>query len=922
MSEGLWEREAERAALLATMASAARGQGTATFFAAQPGLGKTRLLTEAGALAGRRFSVARAAGQEMEVGYPYGMVHQVVAGLLRGTGGRLIATQPVLRAFARGQRRGGRTELAYALFWLLSCIAERRPLLLLLDDLQWADPDSLEFWRFVACRAGGQRLALVCALRPWPSQAEDMLNRLIVDGHADLHVLRPLSAHATRSLLGDALGAAPTAELARRAIELTRGNPLLIQSLARLAHAGLDLPSGSDVLALRLEGLPGEAQRLLGAASVLGAEFDLDLAAAITGLTPAAAHAALQPLVALELISPGPRPGRHVSTHPLLRQMAEQALAPCGRSALHHEALAILRGRGAPASALVPHVLAAPPEAAEAIAVLRAAAREADGQAAYETAAAHLRQALRIGAPESTRADILYDLGRAVQRAGEQHAASAAFAEAAALAGCPPGLRGAIHRSWALSLTMAGEVAAAREQLERAVADAAGAGRWTEAAEFLVARAVIEMTAGAFAAGREAALRALSLARRGGGASARAKALAVWSNIAFLRGHPLAYRRARAALALLPAEPPDETEQFWGWSVPTALAMIAMRSERYHEAESLFADMAAAASQRRARYVAVWAFTFRAELAWRQGRLRDAARLVEDALQLPEQVPWATALALAVRGQVLVDLGQLEDAEASIRRAEADVAAARLGPALLWARGARAALAAGRGDHATAADLLLAGVRAAADLGIRDPGMLPWQADAAEACLRCGRAAEASELAGELLAGARRFGRRGLESVALRLRGMLAAAAGQEEGAMADFASAEAMQTELDLPMELGRTLLARGRIVRRAGDRRQARAILAQAEDVLAACGAERWRREAEGERLAAGGRRRGLADPLTPQERRIADLVAAGRTNRQIAATLLVSPKTLETHLHHIYGKLGCDSRPALQEKIRGEA
>ncbi len=919
MNGGLWEREAERSSLAAALASAARGRGAAVFVLGQPGVGKTRLLAEVADAAGRRFTAVRATGQQMEAGYPYAMVHQVVAALGHGAAGRLIATQPALRAFARGRLRGGRAELTYALFWLLSSVAERRPLLLLLDDLHWADPDSLEFCRFLACRVDSQQLALVAGLRPWPAPAAAMAERLAEGGQAAILGLRPLGPEGTRGLLSDALGAAPNPALVRQAMDLTAGNPLLVRALAGLVRDGRRLGSGHELLRIRLQGLPAESLQLLGAAAVAGAEVETPFLLALAETGGDAADVALQPLTALGLLA---RDGSRLAfTHPLLREMAEEALPPARRLALHRRALDMLRAAGAPPTALVPHALAgAGPGDPEAVALLRLAAAEADGQSAHETAAAHLRRALGLVPGGEARAIVLHELGRAEQQSGDLAAAESAFAAAVALEACPPALRARVRRSWALSLTMAGRTGDAREQLDLALSDAEG--EPALAAEILVARAVLEMTAGALAAGRAAAVRAEQLATTAGDRGAQARAMAVRGNLEFLLGQPGAYERVREAAALLPAAPPDEIEAFWGWSVPTALAMIELRSERYAQADAHFAEMARTAGRRRARYVTVWAATFRAELAWRRGQPREALRIVEDAAQFPVEVPWATALALAVRGRILVDLGEIEEAEASLRRAESDATEAKLGPALLWVRAAWAAIAARRGDHAAAAADLLAGLAQAAAIGVREPSMLPWHLDAAEACMRCGRAEEATRLVAETLAEARAFGHLGLEAAALRTQGIMDAAAGREAAADSAFAAALAIQAEQGLGCERGRTLLALGASLRRRGDLRRARATLAEAEDELAACGAEPWRREAEAERMAAGGRRRRLADPLTPQERRIADLVAQGRTNRQIAGLLLVSPKTLETHLRHIYGKLGLDSRPALQEKIRGEA
>jgi DNA-binding NarL/FixJ family response regulator len=115
------------------------------------------------------------------------------------------------------------------------------------------------------------------------------------------------------------------------------------------------------------------------------------------------------------------------------------------------------------------------------------------------------------------------------------------------------------------------------------------------------------------------------------------------------------------------------------------------------------------------------------------------------------------------------------------------------------------------------------------------------------------------------------------------------------------------------MPFETARTLLFLGAAQRRAGHRRDARATLAAARDGLAALGARPWRERAEAELLAIGGRH-ASGDELTPAERRVADLVARGQTNRQVASWLFVSPKTVEAHLRSIFRKLGVSSRSQL--------
>ena len=946
---GLWEREEEREAIAVALGAACRRdhRGSALFFRGEPGLGKTSLLSVATDAAAERFTVVRAGGHEMEQGYPFAVVHQVIESLLArygadleelngGPGSLRALMQSSVQAAAGPERATppARSEVVYAVYWFMASVAERQPLLLCLDDLHWSDPDSLEAFRFLVLRVEPLPVVLVGALRPWPALTAQVVDSVTRDGRARAWDLRPLTPAASLHLLAQGLGGPPSPDRAREAYALAGGNPFLVQELARIWRAGdsrpggpspegdppLSVPAGGggSLVLARLAGLPRQSRRLLEAASVLGPEFRLDVALDLAQLRGKASVPALAPLESLGLVQHR-EGGRAAFHHPLLCRAVYEGIDPASRRALHRGAVGLLRSRGARASDLAPHLLlAASPGDAEAVRELRRAASDASALGAHDSAALHFRHAASLSPPGPERASILYELGRAHQLAGAQDLAGAAFSEAAADPGCEVELRCRVHRSWGFSLTLAGDIEAARERLKTGI-DAAAGCNLALAAEIAVAAAVLEMTTSGMHRGMEAAQRALGLARASGDPAALSKAWAIWSNVAFNQGASQAYECGREALARLPPVEPDETELFWGWSGPIALGMITMRSERYGEAEGLLRRAWALAQARGSRYALIWASTFLTELAWRRGRLREAFRHSEDTTAYPVDVPWATCFAYGIRGRVLLEMGDLEGAEACLARSEEEGLRAHLAPGVLASRWGQAILEARRGLAERAADMLLAQGREAGGIGIADPSSFRWRQEAAEACVRCGRLDEAERLVRVIEVEARRLQRPGLLASAQRCRGMLRAVQGRDAEAGEAFSAALETYRNLDEALERARTLLAFGTWLRRTGEARRARLVLDEASTAFEACGSPLWQRQAESERRAAGGRRRARAHAgrlgcLTPQEYRVAELVSQGLSNRQIACQLLVSPNTLETHLRHVYAKLELPSRREL--------
>jgi DNA-binding CsgD family transcriptional regulator len=931
----LWEREAEQAAVEAALGRAVDGHGVVLLFRGGPGLGKTSLLSLAARLAGERFTVVPSGGQELERGYPYALAQQVVEGVVRRlgdlqeVGGERERFRGLLR---RSLEVGGpdgpaiRRELIFAFYWLLANAAEHRPLLLCLDDLHWSDPDSLGLLHFVVRRLASLSVALLGTLRPWPFPADRWAKSLGSEVGAVVRDLAALSPDASTALLAGGWGEAPDPATAAEAFRLTGGNPFLLEELGRVLREGgagaAPLPASERALILaRMTGVPEECRRHLEAGSVLGTAFSDDLAAQLAGGD--IQEGAPELLLQMGLLRRGGE-GLLEFGHPLLRRAVYEDMPEERRRQLHRRAAALLRQRGAPASVLAAHLaLGSPRGDLDAVQGLGAAAAEAAALGAFDTAVVHLEGALALDPPSPLRERLLYELGRARLGAGSPGPAGEAFALARQVPGLEPRLRYLIHRSWAYSLLIGGASSAAWRQLELAMAEAR-TGDPSLAAEIAIGMAVIQTHGGGMASCLRLAEEARKLAAASGDPRLEAKALAVRSYASFNLGEPDAFAAAREADQWAQWGEPDEMEREWGWSPKLSFGIVAMRSGHYAEASAALSAILQRGEAIHSLFSVVWAHIFLAELEWRRGRLHEAYRHSEDvAAHLPE-LPWVGALLFNLHSRILLELGDLEGAAQALDRAEEGARRGDLGVMQAVSRWTRATLEARRGRFAVAADLFLQAGEGA-DPYAGGPGRFHWMAEAPEACARAGRPAQAAALARELSDAAHRLKRPGLEATALRCRGLLEEARGESAAAAEAFTAALALHQAADEALEQGRTLLAYGSFLRRRRLKR-ARSVLDEAIAVFAACGSSLWRHQAEAERLVAGGRRKAApgsrGEELTPQEYRIAELLSLGRTNREIGRTLVISPKTLATHLDHIYQKLGVSSREALRDRFRQEA
>jgi DNA-binding CsgD family transcriptional regulator len=305
----------------------------------------------------------------------------------------------------------------------------------------------------------------------------------------------------------------------------------------------------------------------------------------------------------------------------------------------------------------------------------------------------------------------------------------------------------------------------------------------------------------------------------------------------------------------------------------------------------------------------------RAEVALRAGEIEQARVHADRSYRVAaggvrDQMP------LYIRAHVEAWRGQLDEALqlAKTGLAMADEAAdALLGAQCLLVLGFTE-VSAGRFDEAVRHEARLRDLTERMKWG--HPGALRWQGDAVDAYLATGAVDDAADLTARLWGQADRMGLAGSRAVAARCEGLLHSHRGDLKLAEDSLLESLALMTGLDMPLERARTLLALGATRRRGRQKATARASLAEARDIFSRAGAAAWMGRVDAELQRAVGARAG--QDLTVAERTVAELAAAGVTNREIGAKLYLSPKTVETVLTRVYRKLGVRSRTELARRL----
>jgi DNA-binding CsgD family transcriptional regulator/tetratricopeptide (TPR) repeat protein len=676
------------------------------------------------------------------------------------------------------------------------------------------------------------------------------------------------------------------------------------RSVPRLRELGAR--AGVRAVTVRLSRLPAESRRLAQAVSILGDDADPHHAAALAELDGKAASEAAGALARDEILRPQ-RPFGFV--HPLIRAAVYEALTPHERDIGHARAAGLLGEAGAEPERVAAHLLLTPAAADPGIvAVLREAARRAAARGASESAVAYLRRALAEPPPAAERADLLLELGSAEALvsgdAAVEHLREALAlivdpvrrAETKLLLGRELFLLLRNEESDAAFTGALDELAGADPELERLL----------EAGLITNAIHVRHLYSGALQRldrirdhPRDATVGEKTLISLLAYHDARAGAPSVVAV-------PLA-RRALAGGTLVRAELPSVA--FFPPCMVLAMADL-------DEALAIYDEALAEARRRGSILTFSIIQMFRAQTFILRGDLAEAEAEGREAFAASEA--WGTTARqsvylAAILGEAFMEQGKLDEAAAALDR----VGLAGSLPEdarLLFFPNLRARLRMLAGDLAGGLEDTLDVGRHAEPLGGRNPAFLAWRSQAALALLRLGEQDEARRLAEEELELARIWG-------APRALGAALRAAGLVEGGgrgLALLQEAVGVLTDSPAKLEHAKARTELGAALRRANHRSEAREQLRRAVELATICGATPLAERAETELRATGARPRRIAlsgiEALTPSERRVAQRAVEGATNREIAQTLFVTPKTVEVHLSSVYRKLGISSRSQL--------
>ena len=881
----------------------------------QAGIGKTTLWNEGVRLleaAGHR--VLRATGAPSEAALSQsaltdllGSVYPLVRAELPAPQRRAVDVALAIED-APDEQADGERVLAAATLGSLMALSELGPVALAIDDCQWIDPASAAALSYALRRLGTVPVKCLFSTRLEERGALDLAD--LVEFRVERLPVGPLSLGATQRILLDDLGVTYPRPVVRRLVETSGGNPFYALELARgLERAGGaradEPPALTDTLdaliAARLDGVPDAAARLLGLLSLLPSAPVglLDTLHALDGLDDA---------VAAKLVRVSD--GVAEFEHPLLAAGALGRLGPEKRRRLHLELASVLDDPVDRAQHLARATLG---ESSEVASELADAAVTAARRGMPSAAAGLASAATRLTPENEPAARHERRLLEATFRAQE-----GAYRRAAELVDeVLPELASGDDTARALRLRarVTGDNVSQRELLLRALEEADDPAIAAESNALLVRNylysgdlddALAAARAGEVHAQRtgdrsriaaatttvglmqiwgtgapdpEMLRRAGELVREGGELPADA-----YSNPRTLLGARALYRyelndaRREYEVAAIAADETgdvDSLETFW-WG----LAQVEVRAARYAVAGAHVEVLRESAESLDRRPLSV---------RWIEGVLATYEGRVEEAREALDET-----------------LGRAEEGENWFFGA--------------YTRSALAFLELSLG-HAAAAVDVLEPVLTTPFVVDGDPGQTGALPLAAEALVATGALDRAAAVVDRLEERGRVLEHPWCLASAARCRGLLLAERGETEDAYRAFDEALSLYERLPVPFERARTQLARGSIQRRARQRRAARESLEVARDGFEELGARIWVARADAELARIGGRAPSRGE-LTPNERRIAELVGDGMTNKEVASALFVTERTVESALTQIYRKLDVRSRTELSRKLTSSA
>jgi class 3 adenylate cyclase/TolA-binding protein len=908
-------REAELASVARFLESVPAGR-SALVIEGEAGIGKTTVwLAAVAAAEGQAFRVLSARPAESEASLSYAALADLVGEAFDETRLELPEIQQralgaaLLRTEAR-EDAAARTT-ATALVGVLTALTDRETVLLAVDDVQWLDPATAEALAF-AFRRLPPRLGLLLARRSAPGQELPLgLARALPEARVERITPGPLSLAALHHLVTARIGSTLPRPLLGQLSEASGGNPFFALELARaFKRRGAELAVGEpvpvprsleDLVAARVEDLSeGARQTALAAASVSHPTASLvaEALAPEHDVGAALVEAEEAGILVTEL-------ERIRFAHPLLASMIYGAASRERRRQLHKRLAMVVsdpeeRARQLALSTVDPD---------EAVAAeLEQAAERAAGKGAQQAAAELFGSAVRLTPAHKTEELVRRTLGQTAALLAAGDVAGARTLAEQAAAASPAGAR----RAEALYLMgeilwVTGSFQGATENLELALAEAPedrklAARVYPKFVYFNVANdppRAVELA--------DAAMKTLD-PERAPGAFASVVISRMW-----------------AGLLLGQGERPDllqqwrELEERAGPEAPKSLLPL-IHFHSIDDFEAARARHAVEDEWYRVRGEDDWRAerqAHRSFVEFRAGQWDEAERLVEESCSVIAHVERPGPWTMAFRFRSIVDAGRgrTERARATLLPL---IEEARRSGRPWWEALMLSALAFVEftaDDHEAVDRALTRMSECTAAIGTVD--MVPDRSEPfhVESLVALGETARARTVLERLEERGRLLPRLWITVTLPRTRALVLAAEGEVAAALAALDELDFEAARL-LPFDLAWTLLVRGRLHRRARQRRAAADTLGQALAIFEELGAPVWAEKARAELERVGLRR--ASRELTATELRVAELAAGGLTNREIAAAAFISPKTVEANLARVYRKLGIRSRAELGARM----
>jgi DNA-binding CsgD family transcriptional regulator len=917
-------RESELAILHSFLDSIPTGS-SALLLSGDPGIGKTTVWKEGLADAQlRRYRTLSCGPVEAETRLSYAALGDLLEPILEEAlptvpEPQRLALEVALLRTPRSGARADQRAVSLAVLGCLRSVASTSPVVVAVDDVQWMDVPSVRVLQFVVRRLKDEQVGLMTAARGAPADDDPLgVVSALTEDHVHAVHVGPLSLDALERVLRAKVGEGFSRTTLLNLHEMSGGNPFFAQEigLALLrrggdvaAGEGLPIPDRLQVLIEdRLQGLPAETVEALEVVSALSTPT-LDAIAAATD--PSEVDRRLGPAIengVVEVVG-----DRLRFTHPLLASAVYQRILPARRRELHarlativrdpeerarHLALSVVGPDVAVAAALeeaaaLAFSRGAPQSAAELWEMARRATppdrREDQVRRTHQAGVAHhecgdtslarsvLEQAVDLSKAGPARARVLLDLGMALAENEGWRGAWAVFEAARGEAGDDLGLRARIEQNLGYAWLFRGDLAASERH----------------------ARA------------------ALQLAEELQEPRVMAEAFTAYPFVEFLLGRGVDQQLLDRGISL-----EDHMEGEFKSHVLRAsfvMAQLLKFTDRLDEARRTFTELLGDAAAHGVEGPIPQIRYHLAELECRAGNWDAAMEHARESRAAAQRIRMG---AMSSEGHFAVGL-----VEAHLGRAE---------PARLAAlEGLRVAEAAGEilllipnlavlgflelslGRPAEADAFLFRAIELEQAMGVREPDYFRMVPDEVEALVALGRLDQADALLAPFEDAGRSLDRAWAAATGARCRALVLAARGDLQGASVAADEAVRHHDRLPLPFELGRTHLVRGAVERRAKRKREARDTLTKALEIFDGLGAALWADKTRAELARIGGRAASSLD-LTPTEARVAALVAAGSTNREVADALFVSVHTVEANLKRIYRKLGIRSRTELASAL----